>query len=329
MWVLQASDLKAFYILQILGRPKIVKAVNGVELEVSQNEIYGIAGESGSGKSTLLKALLGATVPPLRLVSGKVFYLKDGEKLDVYSLKPEELRKLRWTYVAYIPQGSMSVLNPVRRISCTLMDFLSSHMALKTRKQLMIRARDYFHELGLPPKLLKAYPHQLSGGMRQRVTIALATLLGPQILVADEPTTALDVVVQRGVLQMLSDIQKKLGNTIIIVTHDMGVHANISRRLGIMYAGKFVEEAGVEELFSAPLHPYTSFLIKSLPKLGDKKAREGVPGLPPSLSELPSGCAFHPRCPMAMAICQESEPLLSEERPGHKVRCWLYQKEQA
>ncbi|MCS7239636.1 MAG: ABC transporter ATP-binding protein [Candidatus Bipolaricaulota bacterium] len=327
MWVIQAKGLKAFYILHILGHTKIVKAVNEVDLEVLENEIYGIAGESGCGKSTLLKALLGVTIAPLRLISGQVLYRKDGEELDVYALKPEELRKLRWTFIAYVPQGSMSVLNPVRRLSRTLEDFLASHEGLKGRRQLMARAKDYFHELGLPPKILKAYPHQLSGGMRQRVTIALATLLAPKILIADEPTTALDVVVQRGVLQMLTDIHRKLANTLVLVTHDMGVHANVSRRLGIMYAGKLVEEGEVSELFTAPLHPYTRFLIKSLPKLGDKGSREGVPGMPPSLSELPSGCAFHPRCPLALPICREKEPLLSKEKPGHRVRCWLYLRE--
>lgn len=325
MWVIQAQDLKAFYVLRILGRTKTVHAVNGVDLEIMANEIYGIAGESGCGKSTLLKVLLGATTPPLRLISGRVFYQKDGEKLDVYALRPEELRKLRWSYIAYVPQGSMSVLNPVRRISCTLQDFLESHRTWGRRRQLMARAKDYFQELGLPPKLLRAYPHQLSGGMRQRVTIALATLLAPKILIADEPTTALDVVVQRGVLQMLTDIQRKLGNTIVLVTHDMGVHAQVSRRLGIMYAGKIVEEARVEEVFLTPRHPYTQFMIKALPKLGDKGVREGVPGAPPPLSELPSGCAFHPRCAMAMSICHTREPLLLEKSPEHKVRCWLYQ----
>lgn len=325
MWMIQAKDLKAFYVLHILGRIKTVYAVNGIDLEVVANEIYGIAGESGCGKSTLLKVLLGSPVPPLRLVSGTVFYQKDGEKLDVYALRPEELRKLRWSYIAYVPQGSMSVLNPVRRISSTLQDFLVSHRTWRERRQLMMQAKNYFQELGLSPKLLKAYPHQLSGGMRQRVTIALATLLAPKILIADEPTTALDVVVQRGVLQMLTDIQRRLSNTIVLVTHDMGVHAHVSRRLGIMYAGKIVEEARVEEIFLTPLHPYTQFLIKALPKLGDKGVREGVPGAPPPLSELPSGCAFHPRCSMAMAICREQEPLLVGKNSEHKVRCWLYQ----
>ena len=184
-------------------------------------------------------------------------------------------------------------------------------------------AKEHIVHLGLPRNILDAYPHQLSGGMRQRVTIALATLLKPRIIIGDEPTTALDVVVQRGVVQLLKDIQENFENTIVLVTHDMGVHANIADRIGIMYAGKFVEEADTKTIFGDPRHPYTKFLIDSLPKFGDKTVRKSAPGSPPDLGNLPSGCSFHPRCPYVMDQCKEKMPDLINITNVHKVACWL------
>jgi len=216
----------------------------------------------------------------------------------------------------------MSVLNPVKRLKDSYGDFLESHVAGKTRRDTLAIARDHLHQLGLPPKVLNAYPHQLSGGMRQRVTIALAALLGPRIMIGDEPTTALDVVVQRGVIQLLKSIQDNLKNTIVLVTHDMGVQANIADRIGIMYAGAMIEEATAERVFDRPLHPYTQYLIDSLPKFGDKTLRRSAPGSPPSLAELPSGCPFHPRCPHAMDVCVQKMPGITVGE-DHKVACWL------
>jgi peptide/nickel transport system ATP-binding protein len=324
--ILSTEELKAFYILDVYGTQKIVKAVNEIELDIKKNEIYGIAGESGCGKSTLLKALAAVIEPPLRQLGGKVFYHINGEKIDVTSLNAEEMRKLRWVYVSYVPQGSMSVLNPVKKLKETFKDFIGSHVEGASKDEAFKMAKQHIADLGLPPQIMEAYPHQLSGGMRQRVTIALAALLEPQIIIADEPTTALDVVVQRGVVQLLKEVQKKLGNTIILVTHDMGVHANVADRIGIMYAGKMVEEAPTEKIFGAPLHPYTQFLINSLPKFGDKSARESVPGSPPSLADLPPGCPFHPRCPHVKDICKEKMPDYIAVEPNHKVACWLIEE---
>ncbi|MBC7251060.1 MAG: ABC transporter ATP-binding protein [Anaerolineae bacterium] len=321
--ILRTEKLKAFYVLDVLGTRKVVKAVNEVDLEIRENEIYGIAGESGCGKTTLLKTLYAAIEPPLRLIGGKVYYRVNGEEVEVSSLSREEKRKLRWEYVSYVPQGSMSVLNPVIRLKETFRDFLDSHVSGKTKDEAFAIAREHIAALGLPQKILDAYPHQLSGGMRQRVTIALAALLKPRIIIADEPTTALDVVVQRGVVQLLKDIQQNLRNTIVLVTHDMGVQANIADRIGIMYAGKMVEEATTEGIFGDPLHPYTRYLINSLPRFGDKTTRESVPGSPPSLINLPSGCPFHPRCPYALEICKEQMPGFVKLDNNHKVACWL------
>ena len=322
--ILRTEQLQAFYVLDMRGTQKIVKAVDDVNMTIYENEIYGIAGESGCGKTTLLKALYNDYVPPLRLIGGKVYYhINWDEEVDVATLSPEKNRRLRMEYISYIPQGSMSVLNPVLKLKETYKDFIGSHLGDQSQEEIFELARKQIQVLGLPPNILDIYPHQLSGGMRQRVTIALASLLKPRIMIGDEPTTALDVVVQRGVIQMLKTIQENLKNTIILVTHDMGVHANVADRIGIMYAGKIVEEATTEQIFSQPRHPYTQFLINSLPKFGDKNMRSSVPGSPPSLADLPSGCPFHPRCPHVKDICRQQMPDFYHLDENHKVACWL------
>jgi peptide/nickel transport system ATP-binding protein len=321
--VLGTDQLKAFYVLDVHGEQKVVKAVNGVNLAIRENEVYGIAGESGCGKSTLLKALYGAFEPPLRLMGGKIFYRLVEKEIDITRLSSEEKRSLRWEYISYVPQGSMSVLNPVLKLKETFNDFISSHLSGKTREEAFEIAKAWLVELGLPAKILDAYPHQLSGGMKQRVTIALAALLKPRIMICDEPTTALDVVVQRGVVQLLKEIQRDLQNSIVLVTHDMGIHANVADRIAIMYAGMIVEEASAAVIFGAPQHPYTRYLINSLPRFGDKSTRESAPGNPPLLSNVPSGCPFHPRCPHMLEICRREIPVTIALTQHHKVACWL------
>jgi peptide/nickel transport system ATP-binding protein len=321
--ILRTENLQAFYILEMQGEKKVVQAVNGVSLEIYENEIYGIAGESGCGKTTLLKTLFNEVVPPLRIIGGKVYYRINDEEVNVIELGAEEKRKLRMEYISYIPQGSMSVFNPVLKVKEAFEDFIGSHANGQSREEIFERSRRRIVELGLPKNILDVYPHQLSGGMRQRVTIALAASLNPRMMIGDEPTTALDVVVQRGVIQILKDIQQNLKNTIILVTHDMGVHANIADRIGIMYAGQIVEEATTEKIFARPMHPYTQFLINSLPKFGDKRMRDSVPGSPPSLADLPTGCPFHPRCPHVKDICRKQMPNFSQLDENHKVACWL------
>lgn len=318
--IAEVKDLRAHYITTVYGIKRTVKAVDGISLEIREGEIYGIVGESGCGKSTLIKVLMGAIDPPLTVLGGTVTYKFNHKDVNVLSMSEQELRHIRWQDVSYIPQGSMHLLNPVRRVADTFRDFITPHTPMSKAK-MDDMVKNYLRDLGLPVQALSAYPHQLSGGMRQRVTIALATILWPSLIFADEPTTALDVVVQRGVIQLLKKIQEQKGSTLVISTHDMGVHANLADRIGVVYAGKLIEEADTETIFNAPLHPYTRYLIQSLPKLDDKSERVSIPGRPPALDDLPSGCRFHPRCPNARAECLEVTPSLVSVGKDHRVAC--------
>lgn len=318
--LLQVSGLKAYYQMRFFGVTREVQAVDDVTLTIRRNEIYGLAGESSSGKTTLIKTIARAIRPPLNVVGGSVtFDFQDGRR-DVYALSPAQLDAIRWSRLSYVSQGSMNVLNPVRRIRHSFTDFAARHLG-GTRQAFFAAVSDHLRRLSLDPKVLDAYPHEMSGGMRQRLTIALATICRPEFIIADEPTTALDVIVQKGVLAMLREVQQEMGSSILFVTHDMAVHANLTDRLGIMYAGRLVEEGPTAEIFRRPFHPYTAHLISSLPRIGDEVRKTGLPGAPPNLADPPAGCRFHPRCPLAVARCREVAPPLEELEPGHRVAC--------
>ena len=323
--IAEAKHLKAYYITQSYGIERTVKAVDDISIEIKEKEVLGIAGESGCGKSTLLKVLLGTIDPPLKIIDGTMQYEFE-ESYNVLSMSKDEIKQIRWTQVSYIPQGSMNVLNPVRKIRDTFHDFIATHQNLDKSETTKL-SQDYLQKLGLSGRVMNAYPHQLSGGMRQRVTIALATILSPKLVLADEPTTALDVLVQRGVVQLLKEIQQREGSTLVLVSHDMGVHANLADRIAILYAGKLVEEAETQSIFKNPLHPYTQYLIESLPRLDDKTERSSIPGRPPALDNPPEGCRFHPRCPHAMDVCTKEVPPLVDIGEGHKIACFLVSEE--
>jgi peptide/nickel transport system ATP-binding protein len=326
MYALKVENLKAYYITSLYGIERKVRAVDNVSFQVMENEILGIAGESGCGKSTLLKTLIGLIKPPLSVIGGEIYYKYDGKEVNILK-SSSDLKELKWKVFSYVPQGSMNVLNPTRKIIKTFEDVIKVHLNVTNNDEIRNMVGEHLKSLGLPLEVLNSFPHQLSGGMRQRVTIALATILKPKVIITDEATTALDVVVQRGVIQLLKRIQSEFKNSIIMVTHDMGVHANMADRIIIMYAGKLVEIGSAKDIFKNPLHPYTRYLIESLPKIGDKTIRRSVPGAPPSLLNPPSGCRFHPRCPYAMNECKEMVPDLIEVEKGHKVACFLHGKE--
>lgn len=322
--LLEVSDLRVYY-RSIRGEYKVV---DGVDLTVHRNEIFGIAGESGCGKSTLVEGILRLVRPPGYMPTGRAtFHLLDwgtNNQVDLLRLTADELREMRWKHLSYIPQGSMNSLNPVMRVEDQLLDAILFHsdMAREAARQ---RAREVLSMVGLPERVARSYPHELSGGMKQRVCIAMAITLQPQLIVADEPTTALDVNVQRAILEAIANIKAETGATIIFVSHDMGVHAELVDRLAIMYAGKVMEVANVYDAFDDPLHPYSQRLIASIPALGGQRVRlEGIPGLAPSPLAWPSGCRFHPRCPRAMEICKQVDPPLIAVAPGRQVACHLY-----
>jgi peptide/nickel transport system ATP-binding protein len=319
--VLTVTDLRAYYRTKAFGVEREVRAVDDISLRIEPNEIYGLAGESSSGKTTLIKTIAAAIQPPLEVLAGSVVFNFRNRSVDMHNVDPKELAAIRWKHLSYIMQGSMNVLNPVRRVKYSFVDFAFRHIAKPMPEFLQI-VRDHLERLHLAPDVLESYPHQLSGGMRQRVTIALATVCRPEFIIADEPTTALDVVVQKGVLAMIHQIQRELGSSILFVTHDMAVHANLTDRLGIMYAGRLVEEGRTSDVFRSPRHPYTVHLIASLPRLGDSVPKKGLEGTPPNLANPPSGCRFHPRCPRATAICSRETPPMVELAPGHRAACF-------
>ena len=319
--VLTVSNLRAWYVTRAFGIEREVRAVDDVSLSVARNEIYGLAGESSSGKTTLIKTIASAIRPPLRVVGGNVTFNFAGRNIDMHAATAEEIAAIRWRHLSYIMQGSMSVLNPVRRVRHAFVDFAHRHIARPMPEFLAI-VRAHLQRLHLAPEVLDAYPHELSGGMRQRVTIALATICRPDFIIADEPTTALDVVVQKGVLAMIREIQQELGSSLLFVTHDLAVHANLCDRLGVMYAGRLVEEAPTTELLHAPRHPYTAHLVASLPRIGDTTPKSSLTGAPPSLADPPSGCRFHPRCPLAMEVCRREAPPMLVTGRAHRVACF-------
>jgi peptide/nickel transport system ATP-binding protein len=296
-----------------------VKAVDGVSFSLYPGQRFGLIGESGSGKSTIALSLLRLIRPPGKIESGQV--LLDGT--DLLSIGDEEMRQQRLAEIALVSQGAMNSLNPVARVRSLMQDGFRNHDLDLTQDELDERVSTLLARVGLPPTVADLYPHQLSGGMKQRVCIAIAISLGPKIIIADEPTSALDVVVQRRVMQTLRRVQQELGSAVILIGHDMGLMAQFADHVGVMYAGKLVEEGPVRQIFSQPQHPYTQLLMESLPSLDSRDMSRGVAGQPPSLLSPPPGCVFHPRCPYAFGRCPEEVPSLQMAGPQHRAACHL------
>lgn len=322
--LLNIEDFRVYY-TSVRGEYKVV---DGVSFPVYKGEIVGLAGESGCGKSTLVEGLLRLVKPPGYIKSGSAVSedLTQGfGQSDLVGLTESEFRKLRWARLSYIPQGSMNSLNPVMKVEDQIKDGIIAHEGKNSEEQLQARVGELLSAVGLPQEVKGMYPHELSGGMKQRAIIATAVALRPQLIVADEPTTALDVTVQRIIIQTLARIQRELGAAIILVTHDMPVHAQLADRLVIMYAGKVVEIGTVDDLFHDSFHPYSRGLVATIPSITEERKRiEGIPGTAPSPLMYPSGCRFHPRCKHAMEICRVEEPEMRQMAEGRSVACHLY-----
>jgi oligopeptide/dipeptide ABC transporter ATP-binding protein len=315
--LLEVSQLSVGYGWEL---PPSVIAVRDVSLTVSAGEIFGIAGESGCGKTTLALTAAGLLEPPGRVISGAVRF----EGTDLTTLSADELRRMRLAEIAVVFQASMNVLNPVMRIRDQFYDAMAAH-GISSKTEARERADDSFDLVKIPRRFFDAYPHQLSGGMRQRAVIALAIVLRPKLLFLDEPTTALDVVVQRTILESLDELRRELGFGVVFITHDLSLLVEIADRIAIMYAGAIVEEAPARELYERPGHPYTRALMSAFPPLGGPRERlPGIGGQPPDLRSLPIGCPFAPRCPQKIeGVCDTVAPPHVQRNPAHRVVCQL------
>ncbi len=298
-----------------------VKAVDDVSFDVAAGERFGLIGESGSGKSTIALAIMRLIRPPGIVESGAICL--DGENL--LSLTPEEIRQRRLARVAMVTQGAMNSLNPVIRIRQQFADGLTSHDVVLSKNEVAARLAMLLRRVGLQPDVANMYPHQLSGGMKQRVCIALAMSLEPSLIIADEPTSALDVVVQRQVMQTLAQAQEDLDAAVILIGHDMGLMAQFAGRIGVMYAGKLVEEGPVRAIFRRPAHPYTQLLMESLPSLGERQVlAAATASLPPDAAQRPTGCVFHPRCPHVLPECVATPPVYRQVAHDQWAACHLH-----
>ena len=316
MSVLSVRDLEVKYATQAGPIP----AVRGVSFDIDKGEVLGLAGESGCGKSTIVNAIL-RLLPPGATTTGQVL-LNDE---DVLTMKAGRLRAVRWTGASVVFQGAMHSLNPVQRIGDQLAEAIVLHR-LSAQREALVRAGDLLEKVGLPPRRARDYPHELSGGQKQRVMIAMALACTPSLIIADEPTTALDVMVQAQVLTLLNELQHEMGLAMLFITHDLSVLVEVCDRLAIMYAGKIVEEGPSAPVFAKPAHPYTEALAAAFPSIGDfrfRRAPSGLGGDPPQPDSIPSGCSFHPRCPVAFDECPSVIPDLYEAGDGRKAACLL------
>jgi peptide/nickel transport system ATP-binding protein len=321
MSILSVRDLHVNYATQAGAIP----AVRGVSFDIDKGEVLGLAGESGCGKSTIAGAIL-RLLPPGTEITGGV--LLNGE--DVLGMKPGRLRAVRWTGASIVFQGAMHALNPVQRVGDQIAEAIVIH-GQGGEREARVRVGSLLEQVGLPPRRIDDFPHELSGGQKQRVMIAMALACSPSLVIADEPTTALDVMVQAQVLKLLNDLQRELGLAMLFITHDLSVLVEVSDRLAIMYAGRIVEDGPARDVFEEPAHPYTRALAAAFPEIGDQQYRmapKGLGGDPPYPTDLPSGCSFHPRCPLSFEECPTIDPDLYVAGTGRRAACLLVNRPQ-
>ncbi len=314
--ILQIKHLKVYYYVEAGA----VKAVDDVTFDLADGTKMGLVGESGSGKSTMAQALMRMIKPPGKIEGGEM--ILDG--VDLVKLSTEHMRQTKLRKLAMIPQGAMNALNPVMRIDKQLIDGMLDHGVVLSKQEREERVNQLLEMVDLAPKVAKMYPHELSGGMQQRVTVAQSISMEPDLIIADEPTSALDVVIQRQVMETINRLQERLGLSIILIGHDMGLMAQTVSRLAVMYAGRMMEIGDTYDMFRKPLHPYTQLLIESLPVLANKGVFSGIPGITPSLLNPPEGCVFHTRCPKAWDLCSAKTPEFVEVETGRWVACHLH-----
>jgi len=320
--VLEVKNLKTHF----FTREGVVRAVDGVSFTVGRGEAVGIVGESGCGKSVTSLSIMRLVPYPGRIVEGQIILYRDGQALDLVRLSEDEMREIRGNVISMVFQDPMTSLNPVLTVGFQVAEPLQVHLGLSPAEARR-RAVELLRRVGIPDaeRRIDDYPHQFSGGMRQRVMVAMALACNPRLLIADEPTTALDVTIQAQILDLIARLNRELGTAVILITHDLGVVAELCHRVVVMYAGRIVEAADADSLFSDPKHPYTVGLMGSVPRLGPtvKERLRPIRGLPPNLLNPPAGCRFRPRCPHAAARCAEDPPVV-RVGPDHEVACWLY-----
>jgi oligopeptide/dipeptide ABC transporter ATP-binding protein len=317
--ILRVEHLSVSYYVDA-GR---ARALDDVSFTLNAGEKLGMVGESGSGKSTMALAMMRMIKPPGRIEGGKVIV----GGTDLMALDERGMRKARLSKIAYIPQGAMNSLNPVTRIGAQMVDAIKSHLPNESRSAIADRCAHALRSVDLDPGVFRMYAHELSGGMKQRVCVAIGILLSPDVIIADEPTSALDVVTQRQVMETIDKVQDQIDAAVILIGHDMGLMAQFVDKVAVMYAGRLVEVSSVRDMFTDPKHPYARALISSLPSLENKGVFQGIPGLAPSLLRLPSGCAFHPRCPYATerSRTERPEPIVLPD--GRIVACHLFSED--